>query len=508
MSAAGERIKFTASTFSHPRLFLIASLILLGVLFATSTYRVSTQGFSVNEARHLLPILRDHNHAGSLDQHTLDVVLSDVSIRTLGLSEFALRLPSVAGGLVYFLAILRLCRLLFGESWWLVLSVALNTLNPLILDYCSGGWGYSLGLALWAVGAYFIARWVTDGERVPILAGVALGLAVASSLAQIFAVAAIEIVFAAMVLTDRMIKGDRRGAARFTAWDGPLFVLATLAGALIVLWAPLRDTPPVLAAATELRYQDTLKSLAYVLAVYKTTFLTSLGRLSGLIVRTSWLLFPALFAGLAIAAASIARARLRAKNQTTVDRADRLVLLLGLTTLLGFLFLAIEPRLAHHRYFAPRGSFIMLPLIFTAGPLFLKWLGTRHDKARSLAIAGLVPLLLLLLNFALQFNLNSYYDAPADESTIAVVEFLRKSHAMNPDQHITIAADSSFYEALGYLMWRYRMSWMTVTDDLGAPGLDFVYLRDGQFDRLKGPGLREVLRDNATGAVLAQEMRP
>src|SRR5690242_10096719 len=245
MLVSGDRTEAVPSS-SHPRLFVIGSLILLAVLFGASIYRAGTQGLSVNEARHLLPVLRDQNPAGRLDQHTLDVVLSMVSVRILGLSDFALRLPSVAGGLVYFLAILRLCRLLFGESAWMLMAVALNTLNPLILDYCSGGWGYSLGLAFWVIGAYSIARWVADGKCVPVLAGVALGLAVAASLAHIFAVVAIEIVFVAMVLADRLIKGDRRGAARFVGLDGPLFILATLVGALIVLWAPLRETQPVL----------------------------------------------------------------------------------------------------------------------------------------------------------------------------------------------------------------------------------------------------------------------
>jgi 3',5'-cyclic AMP phosphodiesterase CpdA len=150
----------------------------------------------------------------------------------------------------------------------------------------------------------------------------------------------------------------------------------------------------------------------------------------------------------------------------------------------------------------------MLPLIFTAGPLLLKWLVSRGGKERSLAFTVLAALLLVVVNFALQFNVRSYFDAPADTTTRTVAELLRQRHSVKPDQRITLAADPSFHEALAYYMWRDEMDWITVTGDLSGTGAGFFFVHDSQFDRLKSIGLREVYRDNSAGAVLAEGVEP
>jgi len=58
--------------------------------------------------------------------------------------------------LLYFFALFGLCRLLFGDSVWLPVSIALAALNPWTLEFCSGLTGWSTGLALWTLGAYYV----------------------------------------------------------------------------------------------------------------------------------------------------------------------------------------------------------------------------------------------------------------------------------------------------------------------------------------------------------------
>jgi len=49
--------------------------------------------------------------------------------------------------LVYLVATYLLCRRLFGDGLLLVLSVAMLTLNPEIMDFMAAARGYMLGLA-------------------------------------------------------------------------------------------------------------------------------------------------------------------------------------------------------------------------------------------------------------------------------------------------------------------------------------------------------------------------
>ena len=115
------------------RVWLAAPLALLASLAATNLYRAATQSFTTAEWSAHARLF-----GGAAPQiRTLDIALSEGAVRVFGLSELALRLPSVAGGLLYFLALFLLGRLLFRDSAWLFGMVALNALNPYVLDECS-----------------------------------------------------------------------------------------------------------------------------------------------------------------------------------------------------------------------------------------------------------------------------------------------------------------------------------------------------------------------------------
>lgn len=131
-------------------------------------------------------------------------------LKIFGVSEFAFRAPSLIGAAAYLVATYVFCRKLFGLGITMVLSVAILSLNPNIMDFMPAARGYILGLACLMIGMYFIAdlaergyfdphdaKWRQKAE----LASLFLTLSVISTLSNIFPLAALGISFSAVVLT-------------------------------------------------------------------------------------------------------------------------------------------------------------------------------------------------------------------------------------------------------------------------------------------------------------------
>jgi hypothetical protein len=490
------------------RVFAAASLILLGALFAATVYRAATQSITTGEAL-WFQRLTDSNGAAAAQSPpgpALDSLLAQGSIHIFGLAEFTLRLPGVLGGLLYFFAVFRLGRLLFGDSAWLPLAIGLSALNPLALDYCSGLAGGSLGLGFWMLGLYYVARWVSDREAVPIAAGVALGLAVVAAPSSVFAVAALEIVFVAMVLADRLMAKDLRAAVRFAVRDALAFCLATFLAAAVILWNLPHDGGLASEDAVMRRYKDGLQSLAGASLLYRPVLLTSWAVLQRVVERLGWLLPLAILAGLTVAARRAGLGWLRARSMAAVDRAGRLSLLFAPAAILALALLWAEPRIAHHRYYArPEFLFALLP-VFIAGPLPLRQLMAGGKRWRAMASAGTGVFCLLALHFALQFNLYSYYGRESDAGIRTAVNLIRQRRSAEPGQPVTLAADGFSQACLDFYRRWYEMDWVAqAPDEATGCQANYYYLSDARFRRMAGDfGLREIYRDKTARAVLAE----
>jgi hypothetical protein len=494
---------------SGGRVFAVASLILLGAIGAAAVYRSATQSITTVEAL-WCERLTDAKVAGvpleSPPGLALESLLAKGGIHIFGVSEFTLRLPSLLGGLLYFFALFRLCRLLFGDSVWLPLSIALNALNPLTLDSCSGLAGCSLGLAFWALGLYYVARWVSDREAIPIAAGVALGLAVVFAPASVFAVAALETIFVAMVLADRLMAKDLRGAARFAVRDALAFCLVTFLAAAGILWMLPHQGGLLSVDSVMGRYTGGLQSLMGAMLLYRPVFLTSWTVLQRLVERLGWLLPLAILAGLTVAAWRGGLQWLRARSLAAVDRAGRLSLLFAPAAVLALALLWAEPRIAHHHYYdRPEYLFALLP-VFIAGPLPLRQLLAAGGRQRAWASAGTAVFCLLVLQFALQFSLYSYYGRESDAGLRSIMSMIRQRRDAGPGQRVTLAADGFSKASRDFYRKLYEMDWMDQVqgEDKGCQA-DYYYLSDARFRRMTGDfGLRAVYRDATAGAVLAE----
>jgi 4-amino-4-deoxy-L-arabinose transferase-like glycosyltransferase len=130
-----------------------AAKLLLGGLFVVCVFRAITQSIVYDEAEtYELYITApfsaiftyfDANH------HFFSTLLIRLSTALFGISEWSMRLPALAGALLYFTAVYRLARAAFGEGRTFLLAVAALSLNPFILDFMVAARGYGPALALW-----------------------------------------------------------------------------------------------------------------------------------------------------------------------------------------------------------------------------------------------------------------------------------------------------------------------------------------------------------------------
>lgn len=224
-----------------PALLRKISIALLIAVFALCVYRARTQPLTVDEAhvfrlfvnRDLSTMAREFDACN----HVLHTLLTKFFRWTIGISEFELRLSSLAGCLLYLTAVYRLSALCFGGRWMQPLMVALLTLSPLVLDFlvASRGYGMALGFLLWSL--YCACVYWTRGRETRWLwrSGVMAGLAIASNLTLLVPVVALGIVQLLMAVRYRW-----RGVwAVMDGYAGPAMVVAFV----IVVLPLLRARP-------------------------------------------------------------------------------------------------------------------------------------------------------------------------------------------------------------------------------------------------------------------------
>lgn len=164
---------------------------------AVCTYRAATQSVVHDEAFTYLNYVRgpwrDVWTNFDANNHVLFTILTRLSVRLLGLSEFSLRLISVIAGFWLMLGIFRVLELAAIPAlmrWTAFLAIGVH---PLLLDLSVAARGYGLAIAflVWAIASAFESRTV--------LMGTFLGLAISTNLSTLFP--AIGLLLARFVLS-------------------------------------------------------------------------------------------------------------------------------------------------------------------------------------------------------------------------------------------------------------------------------------------------------------------
>ena len=163
--------------------------------FAASVHRAASQSITIDEASTYIDFVSTgwdaFFHRYDANNHPLYTLLAKASVALFGLSEFALRLPSLIGAAIFLTSLNRILRRATGDSWWTVLGVALLALNPYMLDFFTAARGYGLGCGLMLASIDAVLR-----ERFH-HAGVAMGLAAATNLTFVFPAAGLSAALAA-----------------------------------------------------------------------------------------------------------------------------------------------------------------------------------------------------------------------------------------------------------------------------------------------------------------------
>jgi hypothetical protein len=231
---------------SYSSIWPCLSALLLAALFASSIYRAATQSLTIDEAFSFQLYLKGNfidifTSRYDANNHVLYTVLAWLSVHAFGVSEMAMRLPSLAGALVFFAGVFRISSLVFGRSPLHLLSVAIAAGNPYVLDFFTVARGYGLALGFLAMTlAVLVAAGMSASTSRWRLAciGICAAICVTANLAFLFPVAG---VFCALSLLEILRYRNAKDMAIAFGRVVCCAVLPFFAITCILLAAPLQS---------------------------------------------------------------------------------------------------------------------------------------------------------------------------------------------------------------------------------------------------------------------------
>jgi hypothetical protein len=264
----------------------VAAWGLLVSVFCLAVYRAATQSIAHDESLTYTWFL----DGGVYDvlkfnstNHVLLTLLAKTCVKTLGITEFSLRLPALMGAALYLFGAYLLSREFFGEGILMLLSVALLSLHPITMDFMAAARGYSLGLAFLIGAMYLLARLVakdrldrekTNWRRTCAAMSVLLGLSVTANLTNLIPAASLGVLFFVVVSRYSLASDLRFGTL---VWDS---VAPGAVVGLFILWPFLIQARPAQFAMGIPALGDSLRDMFNSSFLYKWTgdvYSTSLG---------------------------------------------------------------------------------------------------------------------------------------------------------------------------------------------------------------------------------------
>lgn len=198
--------------------------LLVAVVSAFNLARSVRQSLTIDEAMSFLSFsskpLEEMFVYYDANNHVLFTLLSRVCYLTLGDAEWAIRLPSVLGGIAFLILLVFVLVRLLGETWTAVAAWLAVATNPLLLDHLAAGRGYGLAMAFWTGAVWVLLGGLeAGGWRRWAGAGSMLGLALASNLNLLYAAVAVGVTYA-------LLRG-RNGAKAALVIAGSTLLVAT-----------------------------------------------------------------------------------------------------------------------------------------------------------------------------------------------------------------------------------------------------------------------------------------
>ncbi len=473
----------------------------LALLFSVNIYRAWTQAITTDEAFSFanFPAVRPINlfHSYGTSYHVLHTLLVFLSVQIFGLSEFTLRLPSVSACALYFVAVYRISRLLFGAGPLLLLSGAVLTLNPLLLDHMSVARGYGMALAFfsWAFYQTLLYRESQRKDRVLFRIAVFLTLSVAANLTFLFPALALAIVLAAIVIGDRS-SGDSLAQRAWRVVDnlaGPWLVASVLLLALPLSHVPPRSFTGYMDAGS---VRETVESVLGASLHYRDCNLNDSPGCSYPILyeigfRAAQILCIACVAAIVI----LLWKKREIDSGAGLLAAGTLSLTIVLVVLGSTVFLWSYPWVRTALFF-----------LFVAPVCLLvacRWLWSLGPRARPAAWLWSAALLALVVTMALEFDTRYYIEWRFDAGDRAIIQRIVFLHGAG-NQPARIAAGFPLSWSMNLYRQMYRLVWLEpVALKQPEKGYDYYVLRHDDAHYIQELGLHTVYVHQLSGAILA-----
>lgn len=479
--------------------FRIATIALLAIIFAVNVYRAATQSVTHDEAVtyenfvdapwNIVFNSYDANH------HVLHTILCKVFVDLFGVSPFTLRLASVLSGLLYLYVILRICGRLFGTGWYLLLSAAMLSLNPYLLDFQSAARGYGMAVAFFFLALWEMLEWLLEPRNWRLIrAGIALGLSIGANLVFAPPAAGLALMFLISVWSQRrtfepVVTVSKKGTKKETPNPFPSlgqallrFVLPFAGVAGLIVLSPLSNSSgqqfyvgaASLRAGAESIVRDSLQFAP-----------------NWLITALALVVLPALIATASVLAW---RAFTRWKSSSMLDRS---ILLAGGAMLVALVAVIAAHALLDVPYPEGRTGIYWIPLMTLAGLTLAKlW------ERATLFLA--VPLAACIALYIAQFRVSYYADWPYDRDDRAMANLIR-DRKPGVDRKVLIGGSWQLEPSINFYRVSDHLDWMSeVERATPKPGADFYLLlaQDAHFvDELH---LKTLFQGKQSGTILAQ----
>jgi 4-amino-4-deoxy-L-arabinose transferase-like glycosyltransferase len=449
-------------------------------LFSLNIYRARTQSITTDEAYtydlYISGSPADIFKVYIANNHVLHTILCRISVGIFGLSEFTMRIPSLLGGLFYMVTVLRLCRYVFGDGWFSLLSFALLSMSPAVLDYMSAARGYGLALAFffWALLHMVIYR-IERRQGSLAKAAVGLALSVASNLTFVFPGAALGMIFTFWLIR------ERQGRLAVDCFLVPCVVIA-----FAILVAPLAHASKdsFHFGATDLRASvDSVLLIAWAHHGDR-----------GIDTLLHWAKIP-LAVTLAIAALMSWRAKKDASGSLLTLAAGSLIGSVALAIMANRELQVLYPMWRSGLYWIP--LFLLTCLLMIHSLLNLRY--------RLVAVPFLAAATLCLGQFVSQLCVRHYAEWPDDASNRRIAQEIGKHHASTLNNRVKVAAVSwELEEGLNFYRRMYHWTWMQPVQRVPAnSSFDYYVALPDAAEKLDQLPVRKIYEDAATHAVVA-----
>jgi len=502
------------------------ALCLLGFVFGIAVYRAKTQPIAHDEAIiynwYLVPgiyrlLFFDPSN------HVLFTFPAKLAVKVFGVNEFALRIPSLFGALVYLVATYLLCRRLFGDGLLLVLSVAMLTLNPEIMDFMAAARGYMLGLACLMLASFMTERvselgtfdaTVNQWTRGSAIAAVILALAVAANLTFITPVIALSFAFFALVFLG--YPGKQQPAAQALRNFERYFVVPGIAVGLFILWPFAIQARPGQFSRGLHTATDFLRDAFMSSFLYKWTddiYSPSLGaappvpgswqfRVLGLGV---YVLLPLLFCFVlgGVAYVFFADSEKRRQELTRCR-------LFGVTAIGSVAFIMLLGLVAKVDYPMARFCLPLIPLFTISGLLFAWELAARFPGYHLVRVLTVMIAMAVVADYALSLNTKYFRYNAYDLISLDVYRAIANDAKSRGLSYARVGGSWWYEPEMNFFRRRYGAGWLTPysvvdrsshwQDPTAVPLAEYDYFlfTPASDPGLAGPRVKTIYHDDKT----------